>query len=163
MSLNLRVIGVDPGVNYTGFGVIDRISKKNSLIEMGRISPSKKLNFYNKLHQIYRELTEVIGKFKPDIMAVEEAIYAQNVRTALMMGQARGIALLAGVNAELDIYEYSPKKVKMSVVGNGAASKEQVRFMVTRLLNLKTEPESFDASDALAIAICHLNQNRYRE
>lgn len=160
MPSGVRVIGIDPGINHTGYGVVDEISKKMICLDEGTVSPSKKLAFPQRLQVIYKDLKGLIEKWFPDIMVVEETIYAQNIRTALMMGQARGVVILAAVEEGLEIYEYSPKKIKLSVVGNGAATKEQVRFMVTRLLNLPEVPVSFDASDALAVALCHLNQNR---
>lgn len=156
----LRVIGVDPGINHTGYGIISKVTNKVTCLSKGSISSSVKLDFPLRLQKIYQSLGDIIKLWYPDIMAIEETIYAQNMKTALKLGQARGVVLLAGANFGLDIYEYSPKKIKSSVTGNGAATKEQVRFMITRILNLEKAPLSLDASDALAAALCHLNQNR---
>lgn len=108
-----------------------------------------------KLAQLYDGIADVIKTFKPDILSIEEAFYGKNARTALLMGHVRGVAMVAGHHAELNIAEYAARKVKSAVTGNGAADKQQVQFMVKRLLKLKEDPETMDASDALAIAICH--------
>lgn len=158
----IRVIGVDHGLHHTGYGLL--IKKKNQItcLSWGTINTSPKVPFAQRLKQIYQELIEIIGQWNPEVMAIESAIYAQNVHTALLMGHARGAALLAAATSDLEIFEYSPKKIKSAVVGNGAASKEQVRFMVTRILNLPDKDIPFDASDALAAGICHLNQLQLR-
>ena len=156
----LRVIGVDPGINHTGYGIISKIANKVTCLNKGTINSSSRFDFPLRLQKIYQSLGDIIKLWYPDIMAIEETIYAQNMKTALKLGQARGVVLLAGANFGLDIYEYSPKKIKSSVTGNGSATKEQVRFMITRILNLEKAPLSLDASDALAAALCHLNQNR---
>jgi crossover junction endodeoxyribonuclease RuvC len=152
-------IGVDPGLHHTGYGIIRKSGNRIEHLSHGVISTSTKHPFHIRLQSIYNELTEIIRHWRPDLMVIEESIYAQNVQTAIKLGHARGTVLLVGANEGLSIYEYSPKKVKSAVVGNGAASKEQVCFMVTRLLNLKDAPISLDASDALAVALCHLQQN----
>lgn len=156
----LRVIGVDPGINHTGYGIISKIANKVTCLSKGTINSSSRFDFHLRLQKIYQSLGDIIKLWYPDIMAIEETIYAQNMKTALKLGQARGVVLLAGANFGLDIYEYSPKKIKSSVTGNGSATKEQVRFMITRILKLEKAPISLDASDALAAALCHLNQNR---
>ncbi len=156
----LRVIGIDPGINHTGYGIVSKVANKVTCLDKGAISSSVKLNFPLRLQKIYQSLGGIIKLWFPDIMAIEDTIYAQNIQTALKLGQARGAVLLAGANFGLDIFEYSPKKIKSSVTGNGSATKEQVRFMITRILNLDKAPISLDASDALAAALCHLNQNR---
>ncbi|MBU0712787.1 crossover junction endodeoxyribonuclease RuvC [bacterium] len=158
----IRVIGVDHGLHHTGYGLLVKMNKQISCLAWGTIDTSPRIPFAQRLKQIYHELIEVIGRWTPDVMAVESAIYAQNVRTALLMGHARGAALLAAANSDLEIFEYSPKKIKSAVVGNGAATKEQVRFMITRILNLRETDIPFDASDALAVGICHLNQLQLR-
>lgn len=126
---------------------------------MIRTSPQK--NFPNRLVKIQNGLKQVISKWEPDIMSIEEAIYAQNVRIAIKLGHARGAAILAGANAKLEIFEYAPKKIKSSVTGNGRAQKEQLRYMVKNILNLPELPKSLDESDAMGAAICHLNQFKF--
>ena len=154
-----RVIGVDPGIHHTGYGIIEQVGGKIRYLESGTITTNPRSFFPARLQKIYNELGRIVEIWRPTEMAIEETIYAQNVQTALKLGQARGVVVLAGANSGLSIAEYSPKKVKLSVVGNGAASKEQVKYMITRLLGLAVTPASLDESDGLAIAICHFNQN----
>ena len=158
----IRVIGVDHGLHHTGYGILIKQNKQISCLAWGTIDTSSRHPMARRLQQIYSELHAVIERWSPAVMALESAIYAQNVRTALIMGQARGAALLAAANAEIEIFEYAPKKIKSAVVGNGAATKEQVRFMITRILSLPDKELPFDASDALAAGICHLNQLQLR-
>jgi len=158
----IRVIGVDHGLHHTGYGLLIKENNQISCLGWGTVDTSPKTPFAQRLKKIYHELIEIIERWTPDVMAIESAIYAQNVRTALLMGHARGAALLAAANSELEIFEYSPKKIKSAVVGNGAATKEQVRFMITRILNLSAKDIPFDAADALAAGICHLNQLQLR-
>ncbi|PIS27414.1 MAG: crossover junction endodeoxyribonuclease RuvC [Candidatus Marinimicrobia bacterium CG08_land_8_20_14_0_20_45_22] len=160
MVREIRVIGVDHGIHHTGYGVLKKTSDKIVCLDQGSIDTSPNEPFPQRLQKIYNGLFAVIQNWRPDTMAVEEAIYAQNIHTALMMGHARGVVLLAGVNSGVEICEYAPKKIKSSVVGNGNATKEQVRFMVSRILGIDEKSLQLDASDALAAAICHLNQNR---
>lgn len=158
----MRIIGVDPGISKTGYGIVERSGKEPSFLDYGTITTVAGHSFCSKLQKIYDDLVGIINIWQPDVMAVEETIYAKSAKTAIRLGEARGVVLLAGAKCGLDIYEYSPKKVKISVVGNGSATKEQVRFMVTHILNLEEPPLSLDASDALAIALCHSNQNEFR-
>jgi crossover junction endodeoxyribonuclease RuvC len=163
-----RVIGIDHGVQRTGWGIVYPEGGQFKAQAFGAIETDSQAPFDQRLKQIYDALTKVIAQYQPQEMAVEEAIYAQNVKTALLMGQARGTVLLAGANAGLPIFAYTPKKIKSATVGNGAASKEQVQFMVRRILNLTDEVLiqhgvrvlGLDVSDALAVAICHLQQAR---
>jgi len=154
----MRVIGLDHGLHHTGYGILNKENNKISCLDWGTVDTTPKWAFPKRLQKIYAELMEVISRWQPTEMVVESAIYAQNIKTALLMGHARGVALLAGVNSGLEIFEYTPKKIKSAVVGNGAATKEQVRFMMIRLLNLPDENIPFDAADALAAGYCHLNQ-----
>ncbi len=158
----LRVLGVDHGLNRTGYGLIAASSNQMQCLDFGVIETDADQPFHMRLQSIYQALTAIIAQWTPEVMAVEEAIYAQNVRTALLMGHARGAVLLAGAHAGLSIQAYPPKKIKMAVTGYGNASKEQVQFMVTRLLRLTAQPCTFDVTDALAVAICHLHQQRGR-
>ncbi len=172
-----RVLGVDHGINHTGWGVVipSGDGTQLSAVAFGTIETTPNQPFHLRLQKIYQELTAVIATYQPQELAVEKAIYAQNIKTALMMGHARGTVLLAAANAGLPIFEYSPKKIKSAVVGNGSATKEQVQFMVKRLLNINDVPPqsclggttgeslTLDISDALAVAICHLNQPRLDE
>lgn len=152
------ILGVDPGTLNTGFAVIEGIGSKLKLLESGvlKIPPKKSLPL--RLKMIFDKLTEIIEKFLPDEFAIETAFYSKNIQSTLKLGHARGVSMLAAVNKQLPVTEYSPREVKKSVVGTGAASKEQVRYMVCRLLKLKTIPKPFDISDAMGVALCHHNK-----
>jgi len=153
-------LGIDPGLNHTGFGIIEEKNKQQVYLDSGVISTSVKTDFALRLKKIFFGVEDLIKLWQPDVISIEEVIYAQNVKTALKLGHARGVVLLAGAKANIDLYEYSPRKIKSSVTGNGAAGKDQVKFMVTRLLKLKQQSLNLDASDALAIALCFLFQNK---
>lgn len=148
------IFGVDPGTIRTGFGVIKYFNNEISHIDSGTIQLASLSNLAFKLQKIYDELSRLIRKHDPDEFSLETAFYGKNVQSALKIGYARGASMLAAVNNELPVNEYSPREVKKSVVGTGAASKEQVNYMIKSLLNIKTEIK-FDESDALAVAICH--------
>lgn len=150
-----RVIGIDPGSATTGYGVIDTDGRSHRLVEYSGIHASaRKLAFPERLLVIAERLEEVIGRLKPEVCAVESAFYAQNVKSALNLGQVRGAVILVAARAALPVFEYSPLEIKLALVGYGRAEKSQVQEMVRRLLNLKNPPQPFDASDALAAAIC---------
>ena len=151
------ILGVDPGTLITGYGIIRKNGASLSVLDVGviRIPPTDSMPL--RLRRIYSELSRLIEKFHPDEFAIETAFYSKNAQSALKIGQARGVSMLAGVNFEVPVSEYSPREIKKSVVGNGAASKEQVQFMVARLLELAEVPQPADAADALAIAICHIH------
>ncbi|MFQ5863596.1 MAG: crossover junction endodeoxyribonuclease RuvC [bacterium] len=153
----MRILGVDPGTAVTGFGVLEQTKNDYSVVDYGCIQLSSQKHFPKRLQIIYEEISGVINQYKPDEFAIEDLFYAENAKVALRMGHARGVALLAAVNHQIPTSEYSPREIKQSVVGNGAASKEQVQRMVQQLLRLNQIPEPFDASDALAVAICHLH------
>lgn len=153
----MRVIGVDPGSETTGYGVIDSDGRHYELVEYAGIRGPKQVSFAGRLLAISRKLEEVIARLDPQACAVEDTFYAVNVKTALKLGQARGAVLVAAARAGVEIFEYSPLEIKSALVGYGRAEKQQVQEMVRVLLKLKTAPEPLDASDALAIAICHVN------
>ncbi len=153
----MRVLGIDPGSETLGWGVIEGRGLKYSLIEYGTVKSSPKDAFSKRLLKIYTGVEAVIEKFKPDVVSVEEAFYAMNVKVALKLGQVRGVVLLLGEKAGLEISEFSPRLIKQTVVGYGNAEKHQVQEMVRLLLKLKTVPQPHDAADALAIAICHFH------
>lgn len=153
----MRVMGIDPGSNCTGYGIIQDSNGRLESVHWGSIRCKSSLAFPDRLKLIYNELVRVIQEFSPDEVAVEDLFFATNVKSALKLGQTRGVTLLAGANEGKVIAEYTPLEVKQSVVGYGRADKVQVRDMVTHLLHLDEKPEPFDASDALAIAICHIH------
>ena len=154
----MRVLGIDCGGEYTGYGVVEMYSSgKLSCLTCGAIKLSAREALPRRLARIYEQLGRIISEHQPEEVAIEDVFYALNVKSALKLGQVRGVAMLAAAAAGLEVAEYSPLTIKSSVVGYGRAEKEQVQLMVTRLLELAQRPEPMDASDALAIAICHLH------
>ena len=148
------VLGVDPGTAVTGYGVVAFDGRTATLVECGVIRTNAKDPLPSRLHNIHDGIAELIARHTPDTVAVEDVFYARNVRTTIVLGHARGVILLAAQQASLEIREYPPAEIKKAITGNGAATKEQVQFMVTRLLRLKHAPEPADASDGVAAALC---------
>ena len=152
----MRVLGIDCGTQFTGYGVVESDAAGHlRALDCGAIRLRKQDPMPQRLHTIFSELSTLIARHTPDVTAIEEVFHAANSRTALLLGQVRGVALLAAAMQKVEIAEYAPLAIKSAVTGYGMADKEQVRFMVMRLLNLTVPPEPLDASDALAIAICH--------
>ncbi|HSP86736.1 MAG TPA: crossover junction endodeoxyribonuclease RuvC [Ignavibacteriaceae bacterium] len=149
------ILGVDPGTNLTGFGIIKQDGSSFSLIKNGLIKLSSFNSLSDKLIIIYDELISLIKIYKPQQFAIETAFYGKNVQSAMKIGYARGAAILAAAHSKIPMSEYSPREIKKSVVGKGAASKEQVSFMIKTLLSVKEIQMKFDESDALAVALCH--------
>lgn len=151
------VLGIDPGTAVTGYGVVkgDRVSPPR-LIECGIIRTKPRDALASRLQEIHAGVVELIQRHRPDALAIEDVFYARNVRTTVVLGHARGVILLAAANARLEIAEYPPAEIKKAVVGTGAATKEQVQFMVTRILRLKSPPQPADASDGVAAALAYL-------
>jgi crossover junction endodeoxyribonuclease RuvC len=154
------VLGIDPGTAITGYGLVHEQDDGLSLVECGVITTPSSQRLPERLQTIYRDLSEVIGKWQPEEAAVEELFFSRNVRTALSVGQARGVALLALVDAGLPIFEYKPLEIKQAVAGYGGADKQQVQEMVRMLLNLDRVPQPDDAADAVAVAVCHIHSAR---
>ncbi|HEV2279032.1 MAG TPA: crossover junction endodeoxyribonuclease RuvC [Acidobacteriaceae bacterium] len=157
----MRVCGIDCGTETTGYGIVewdDRAANPElTWLAAGGICPPKKAALPQRLALIYSELTALLEKYRPEIVAIEEVFYSVNAKSAIKLGHVRGVALLAAATAGLKVAEYAPLTIKSSVTGYGLAAKEQVQFMVTRLLKLASAPEPADAADALAIAICHVH------
>lgn len=157
----MRVFGVDCGTEFTGYGVVevDDGARMPRLVQVaaGTIRLSKREKTPVRLLQVYAELTALMALHVPEVVAIEEVFFSANARSALKLGQVRGVAMLAAASCGLPVAEYAPLSIKSSVVGYGLAQKEQVQFMVMRLLELDREPESADAADALAVAICHIH------
>jgi len=157
----LVILGIDPGTLITGFGVI----KAGSVIQpldFGCIRPPSKLPPSQRYLIIFQGIDHLIDKYQPDAIAVETQFVYKNVQSAMKLGMARGMVLLAGAKKNIPLFEYAPKKAKLAVVGNGSASKHQVQKMVQALLRLPEPPEPEDAADALALAICHANQHAFQ-
>jgi len=153
----VRIFGIDPGSVRTGFGCVESDGSRHRLVRCGAIAAPARLAFPERLHRIHRELAEMLAECRPDAVAVESLFHAVHARSALQLGHARGVALLAACQAGLPIAEDPPAEVKRAVVGYGRAEKQQVQHMVSLLLGMGEPPESFDACDALAVAICHVH------
>lgn len=154
----MRVLGIDCGTEYTGYGVVELCHDgKLVCVSCGAIKLSPREPMPARLATIFDHLATIIEEHRPDNVAIEDVFYALNVKSALKLGQVRGVAMLAAAAAGLEVAEYAPLSIKSAVVGYGKAEKQQVQHMVTRLLGLAAPPQSPDAADALAIAICHLH------
>lgn len=156
----MLVVGVDPGTAITGYGLVREDGDRLTLVDCGVVTTAPDLLLPARLQAIYRGLTEVIGRYKPDAAAVEELFFSRNARTALAVGHARGVALLALADGGLSVSEYKPMEVKLAVAGFGGADKHQVQEMVRLLLGLERAPQPDDAADAVAVAVCHVHSAR---
>lgn len=159
----LRILGVDPGLNITGYGVIDTNKQKFSLITAGTITTKTSQPFPKRLEILYTNMSDIIEEYSPDIFAIEETFVNINARSSLLLGHARGALILSAQILEIPIYEYATRLIKKSITGNGASTKGQVKYMVEKLLNTKNIPKSLDISDALATAITFFNQHKFKE
>lgn len=155
----MRVLGIDPGLATMGYGVVDRIEGKAAPVALGVIRTPGQRSTAERLASIGRDLTELIAIHTPGVVAVERLFFNRNVRTAMSVGQASGVALATAAQHGLEVFTYTPPEVKLSVVGTGGASKEQVQAMVARLLGLDQIPRFPDAADACALAICHIHRS----
>ena len=153
----MRVFGIDPGSGRTGYGCVDSDGTRHRMVTCGAIVAARGASFPEKLHKIHRTLSTLITTHRPDCVVIENLFHAKNARSALLLGHARGFAVLAAVEAGLPIAEYTPAAVKLAITGYGRAEKAQMQHMVKLLLGLDAMPEPHDAADALAMAICHLN------
>ncbi|MGI9065777.1 MAG: crossover junction endodeoxyribonuclease RuvC [Pyrinomonadaceae bacterium] len=153
----MRILGIDPGSETTGWGIIEGDGRRYSLVECGAIRATAGQRFPSRLLKIANALDEIIQRHQPEACAIEDGFLATNVKVTLKLGQVRGVAMLVAERAALDIHEYSPRLVKQTVVGHGNAEKFQVQQMVKTLLSLTSVPEPHDAADALAVAICHFH------
>lgn len=158
----MRVLGIDPGTATTGYGVVEETEEGLRALACGVVTTPPDLPLPQRLQTIYRELRRLVQQWQPDAAAVEELFFNVNVRTAMSVGQARGVALLALADEGLTVAEYGPGEVKQALTGYGGAEKRQMQEMVRMLLGLPTVPYPDDAADALAVAICHLHSARLR-
>lgn len=148
------VLGIDPGTAVTGFGVVAVSGRTNTLVECGVVRTHARDPLPQRLHEVYEGVRELIARHRPDTLAIEDVFYAKNVRTTVVLGHARGVILLAAQQSALTIHEYPPSEIKKAITGRGSATKEQVQFMVARLLRLKHAPQPADAADGVAAALC---------
>jgi crossover junction endodeoxyribonuclease RuvC len=153
----VRIFGIDPGSERTGYGCIESAGSRHRLVVCGSLSAPARATFPEKLMVVHSGLRALLERHRPQCIAVEDIFYARNVRSALKLGHARGVALLAASEAGIPVFEYSPAEVKRAVVGYGRAEKPQVQEMIRLLLGLDTRPSPHDVADALAVAICHLH------
>lgn len=149
------ILGIDPGTIIMGYGLVAVKGNKISLLEMGVLHPGKQKDTYKKLQLIFNTVSGLITKYQPNAFAIEAPFFGKNVQSMLKLGRAQGVAIAAAMRHGLDVTEYSPKKVKQSITGNGNANKEQVMKMLQHILAFTEDPKHFDATDALAVAVCH--------
>jgi crossover junction endodeoxyribonuclease RuvC len=159
----MRVLGIDPGSETLGWGIVDGDVSKYVGIDFGVVKSNTRQMFSKRLANIYDGVAKIVEKFNPDVLSIEEAFYAANVSVALKLGQVRGVVLLLAEQRGLAIAEYAPRLIKQAVVGYGNAEKQQVQEMVKLLLRMKTVPSPHDAADALAVAICHMHHDGMRD
>ena len=157
----MRILGLDPGTATTGYGIIDIVEGEPQMVTFGVIRTSSKKSTPERLQKIYDELNEVLEEYRPAAAAIEEVFFGRNITTAISVGQARGVLILALAKAGIPIGEYSPPQVKDAVTGYGKADKHQVQLMVRNLLRLEETPRPDDAADGLAVAITHYQHRRY--
>jgi len=155
LSSEKIILGIDPGTTIMGFGLIKVIDKKMEIIRLDELHLKKYADHYVKLKIIFERTIEIIENFHPDEIAIEAPFFGKNVQSMLKLGRAQGVAMAAGLSRQVPITEYSPKKIKMAITGNGNASKEQVAKMLQTTLKLKELPKNLDATDGLAAAVCH--------
>jgi crossover junction endodeoxyribonuclease RuvC len=155
LSSEKIILGIDPGTTIMGFGLIKIVKKKMEFLQLNELHLKKYDDHYLKLKLIFERTVELIDTYHPDEIAIEAPFYGKNVQSMLKLGRAQGVAMAAGLSREVPITEYSPKKIKMAITGNGNASKEQVAKMLQSLLQLKKLPKNLDATDGLAAAVCH--------
>ncbi|MFC1567015.1 crossover junction endodeoxyribonuclease RuvC [bacterium] len=157
----MRILGIDPGTAATGWGIICNENRNAIIIDYGCVLTPANTHLALRLDTIHKEVSEIISKHKPDIIAVEQLFFASNVKTAISVGHARGVILLTAQQSALPIFEYTPLQIKQAITGYGRANKKQIQYMVQRLLKLKNIPKPDDAADALAVALCHNNMNKF--
>ncbi len=155
----MRILGIDPGSESTGYGIIDSDGCRHTAVTYGTIRTQASCPFHERLLKIHSGLRELLAREKVDVVAIEEVFHAANVQSALKLGHARGVALLAAAESNLPVFEYSPLEIKSGIVGYGRAEKTQVQEMVRFLLRLESVPAPDDAADALAVAICHCHRS----
>ncbi len=155
MAVERIILGIDPGTTIMGFGLIKVVGKQMQFLQLNELKLSKVDDHYVRLKQIFERTIELIDTHHPDEIAIEAPFFGKNVQSMLKLGRAQGVAMAAGLSRQVPITEYSPKKIKMAITGNGNASKEQVAKMLQQLLKLKELPKNLDSTDGLAAAVCH--------
>lgn len=151
----ITILGIDPGTQVTGYSIITSDTRQAELILVGSIHTEKYDDHYDRLCRIYDDVLSIISEYKPDVLAIEAPFYGKNVQSMLKLGRAQGMAIAAALSKKIPIQEYAPKRIKQSITGNGNASKEQVAAMLGQILKTNDLPKQLDATDGLAVAICH--------
>ncbi|MDR0686835.1 MAG: crossover junction endodeoxyribonuclease RuvC [Dysgonamonadaceae bacterium] len=161
MTENKIILGVDPGTNITGYGLLKITDGKPSMIAMGVLELSKNDDHYVRLNRIFQRIISLIDEFKPDELAIESPFFGKNVQSMLKLGRAQGVAIAAAISRNIPVAEYAPLKIKLAITGNGRASKEQVADLLKKTLKIpdRNMPTILDATDGLAVALCHFYQN----
>ncbi len=154
----MRILGIDPGTITMGYGVLEGGDSETTLIDCGVLTPPERSPIGERLAYLYNKLVELVSKFQPDAVAIEQPFLAKNVKSMLAIGRAQAVAMLAAANKEIPVYEYTPAQIKQRVANYGASSKEQIQEMVRLQLGLAQVPQPSDAADALAVALCHLSE-----
>lgn len=154
------ILGIDPGTTILGYGIVKEVGKQLSLMNLGVIKLDHLDNHALKLQRIFEKVSVLIEQYQPDCMALEAPFYGKNIQVMLKLGRAQGVAMAAALNKNIPIFEYAPRKIKQSVTGNGNAAKEQVAAMLKTLLKFDETPQFLDATDGLAVAVCHAFQNQ---
>ena len=154
----MRILGIDPGTIAMGYGVIESKDDEVTLIDCGVLTASGRSPIGERLSYLYNQLLEIVSRYQPDVVAIEQPFLAKNVKSALAIGRAQAVAILAATNKGIPTHEYTPTRIKQSVAGYGASSKEQIQEMVRLQLGLSQAPQPSDAADALAVALCHLSE-----
>ena len=154
----LRILGIDPGTTVTGYGLIEIRDKKPVILYMGNITPGKYSDHYQRLKHLHERALHLVKEYEPDVMALEAPFYGKNVQSMLKLGRGQGVIMAAALSCSVPIFEYAPLLVKQSITGMGRASKEQVAYFLQKVYHLKDLDKGLDASDAVAVAICHFIQ-----
>jgi len=154
----MKILGVDPGTNILGYAIIDTSTKIPQIIVSGKLNMTKIKNPYEKLENILKKITNIIIEYKPEEMSIEAPFFGKNVQSMLKLGRAQGVAIAVAMSQNVDVFEYSPRKIKQAITGNGNASKEQLAQMLKSILYIKKLPDSFDETDAIAVALSHFYQ-----
>ena len=154
----MKILGIDPGTIAMGYGVIESRDNEATLVDCGALITPPRSSIGERLSYLYHQLMSIISRYQPDAVAVEQPFVAKNAKSALAIGQAQAVAILAAANKEIPVYEYTPTRIKQSVANYGGSSKEQIQEMVRLQLGMAQVPQSSDAADALAVALCHLSE-----
>lgn len=161
VNTSKTILGIDPGTQVMGFAVVKVTGQETRVLIMDVLRLTKYKDIYERLEKIHTKVCEIIKLYQPQTFAIEAPFFGKNVQSMLKLGRAQGVAIAAAMQGGLEVTEYSPKKVKLSITGNGNASKEQIWKMLQQQLNIAEKPQYFDATDALAVALCHHYQNKY--